>query len=607
MFRKFFLMIISFLMLILSVNAVEITGDLILDDDMILNDQVIIPEGENVVIDLKEKTLEASSDGVRKIINRGTLTIKNGTIVNNNDDAYGIIDNYGSINVQNVVFNDAGCGDGSTLKNRGGNIVVSNTTFNITGIKNGNAGIYSDGTLTISDTTFSSTSTGAYPLIVNSGSAVINNVTVTGSKGGIAVNGGQVLINGGTFTGNTYYGIWITNDGETDVTIKDGKFYGKKYGLYAAVDDGLQDVGDVGIRIMGGYFDGETKSAALVNDDKSDKSWGMDITGGTFTTTVSQYVKTNYREYTGENIFVVAPELTSQILEGECVEKSTTTPLNIIYIDYLGETVNVSNLPISISVEDETIAQVTNSNITGLKNGSTNILIDLHDGRTPQKIKVIVYSVNNKSSNDDLIQTADLNSNLKLLIESILSPTPNINEVDIETREKVKNNILAGNSIDVMLSLNTASNSEINANQYKIDSIKPAGYNLLEAYDIEIKLYANDEYIGNVNKTKNNVEIKIPINNNPSLNSNYNRNYKVVHVHNNITELLDANYLDNNLILSSSKFSFYGVIYKDELKSVLDDVPKTGDFTLYLIIITMSIVFVAGTFWYYKAPIYEKK
>ena len=134
MFRKFFLMIISFLMLILSVNAVEITDDLILDDDMILNDQVIIPEGENVVIDLKEKTLEASSDGVRKIINRGTLTIKNGTIVNNNDDAYGIIDNYGSINVQNVVFNDAGCGDGSTLKNRGGNIVVSNTTFNITGI-----------------------------------------------------------------------------------------------------------------------------------------------------------------------------------------------------------------------------------------------------------------------------------------------------------------------------------------------------------------------------------------------------------------------------------------------------------------------------------------
>lgn len=606
MIKKVFFILILFLASFIEVNAIELDEDLIIYEDTIFNDQLVIPEGKSITMDLNDKTLEASSNGVRKIINRGQLVVKNGTIENKNSGAYGIIDNYGTINVQNVIFNDAGCGDGSTLKNRSGTITVKDSVFNITCVKNGNAGIYSDGNITINDTIFSSSSSGAYPLVINSGNAIINNASVTGSKGGMAINGGSVTINGGTYTGNTYYGIWITNDGETDVTIKDGKFYGKKYGLYAAVDDGLQDLGDVGIKIMGGYFEGETKSAALVNDDKSDKSWGMDITGGTFTTTVTKYVKTNYREYMGEDVFIVAPQLTAQIAEGKYLEYGTTSNLNIIYIDYLGESVDVNNLPITINIEDESIAKINNDGISALKNGMTNIIVDMHDGRDVQKLELIVYSIEDKTPINNSIKTSNLDVNLNALVESILTQESDVG-VDLETIEKIKTNILEGNSIDAVVNINDSNNTIINANQNTINSIMPKGYNLLNVYDIEIKLYANQIYIGNINKTNTDINVKLTIDNQLNIKSNYKRIYKVVRIHDNDVQLLDADIIDNELSFSSDKFSLYAVIYKDELKSILDDVPKTGDFTLYLIIIAMSIIFVVGTFWYYKAPKYETK
>ena len=605
MLKKILLFAFLFICSITFVNALELEENLVLDNDLVLNEQLIIPEEKTIVIDLNDKTLTASSSGVRKIINRGNLTIKNGTILNDNNSAYGIIDNYGVINIHDVVFNDAGCGDGSTLKNRGGSITVRDSVFNNTGINSGNAGIYSDGNLTVIDTIFSSSSTGAYPLVVNSGLASISGATVTGSKGGMAVNSGIVTIMSGTYTGETYYGIWITNNGETDVTIRNGKFYGKRYGLYAAVDDGLQDVGDVGIKILSGFFEGEIESVALLNDDKSDKSWGMDIIGGIFTTSVSKYVKGKYREYTSDNTFIVAPELTTEIENGKYLELGVNSPLNILFLNYLGEIINTSNLPITYSIEDENIAKINNYGITGLLLGKTNLIINLNDGREAQKHEIIVYALKDETDSNKIQTTENFKNTIASLLESILSNDTDIKGISHESIEIIKSSILLGEEISTELSLTEASDEENTQYKDKINNIMPNGYNTLNSYDIELRINANDNYIANINETTSDIKITIPINN--DVNPNYERVFNVIRIHNDTTEILDATYNDGYLTFNTNQFSYYQVIYKDTLKTILDDVPKTGDYSLYIILITLLTVFVVGIFWYYKMLGYEKE
>lgn len=601
--KRIIIFLMLFIVMFANVYALELEDDVVLNEDTTLTEQIIIPEGSAITVDLNERTLTASSNGVRRIINRGNLTIKNGTIINENSEAYGIIDNYGIISLNDITLNDAGCGDGSTLKNRGGIIVVKNSVFNNTGINNGNAGIYSDGTLTIVDTIFSSISEGAYPLIVNSGTGNITDVTVTGSKGGMAVNSGTVVINSGTFTGGAYYGIWITNDGGTDVTIKNGKFIGKKYGLYAAVDDGLQDEGNVGIKILGGTFQGETKAAALVNDDKSDKSWGMDVTGGTFTTSVSQYVKENYQEYMSDDAFIVAPTITAEMTSNKYIQLGKSTEINIIYLDYLGEIVDVSNLPIEVTSENDDIAKITNQGITGVSLGKTNLIINMHNGNNPEKIELIVYLLKDQTEGN-YTNTNNLTSSINSLIESSLNSDTNIKGIDESTLEAIKENIPLGKEIITELILDEPSNAQKEYYQNTLNNTIPRGYTLLNSYNIVIKLYVDDNYIGNISETPEYIQISIPFLNNVDI--NYERVFNVIRFHDNMSEILDATYQDGKLTFETNAFSYYAIVYKDKLKTALDDVPKTGDFTLHLMLITIAVVFATCTFWYYRV-LYEKE
>lgn len=273
--------------------AIASGGSIKLEDDITLTNQYTIIADLN--IDLNGNTLITNYGPVRAIINRATLNIINGSLENINSSAYGIIDNYGELTVDNVTINDAGCGDGSSIKNRGYELTINNSSFNNTCVTKGNAGVYSDGILDLSNSTFESVSTGAYPLSVSSGIAVINNVNVTGAKGGMGVNSGKVTINGGTYNGGTYYGLWITNDGATtDVTVNSGTFIGELYGLRASVDDGKQDASDARIVINGGTFIGNTKAAAALTASSSERTWGLNIKGGTFSTDVSEYVEDGY-------------------------------------------------------------------------------------------------------------------------------------------------------------------------------------------------------------------------------------------------------------------------------------------------------------------------
>lgn len=259
-----------------------------------------IPEDKYVEMNLNGHTLSLMSNNTRGLANYGDLVITGNGIINNGTEvsgAYGLIDNYGSITIENGTFIDYGEGDGSSIKNRpgyGASLVIEAGTFEGRGVNTGNACVYSDGVLIISDgVSFISASNRAYAVIVNSGRASIgetvgvvdNPVIVDGTHGGLGVNGGSVVVNNGVYSAKNYYAIWITNnDGMTDVDIKYGEFNGNLYGLRAGVDDGHQDASDADIRIEGGKFYGGTKAAIALNAASSERDWGLTISGGEYST-----------------------------------------------------------------------------------------------------------------------------------------------------------------------------------------------------------------------------------------------------------------------------------------------------------------------------------
>ena len=289
-------------------------GDTVkLTKDVTLTSKLTIGADKDIILDLNDNTLTLDAPGSRLLENKGTLTINGngGKIAGTNTSANGLIDNHGTITANQVIFEDAGCGNGASIKNRPNDTAPSVLTLNQcsmkgTGVAVGNANVYSDGTLTINGGTFAAASTGAYAVICNSGTLTLNStaqepISVDGAKGALGINSGTATINGGTYNSGEYYGCWITNnkDSGTDVTISGGTFTGEKYGVYSKVDDGQQDAGDVRIKISGGNFAGATKGAAAVNTDDSVKAWSMSITGGYFTTDPSAYVADGYKATSG--------------------------------------------------------------------------------------------------------------------------------------------------------------------------------------------------------------------------------------------------------------------------------------------------------------------
>lgn len=280
-----------------SFARLNFTGDIVKE---VSDSALEIPEDMYVVLNLNGYTLSLLTNGMRGLQNYGDLTITgNGTINNGTDfsGAYGLIDNYGSLVVENGTFVDYGQGNGSSIKNRPSGysyLAIESGTFIGNGIETGNACVYSDGILYVNDgVSFMNASNRAYALIVNSGIAMIgetvgnieNSVVVDGTHGGLGINGGEIVVNNGVYTAKNFYGIWITNNNNsTDVEIKYAEAHGNRYGVYSSVDDGRQDLSDVGIAIADGKYSGGTKAAVAVNSKNSEHSFGMAISGGEFST-----------------------------------------------------------------------------------------------------------------------------------------------------------------------------------------------------------------------------------------------------------------------------------------------------------------------------------
>ena len=305
-----------------ELTALNYRDSVTLTKDITLDELLTIAAGTTKTIDLNNHKLiveNTNADHSRMIKNYGKLIIKNGTLVNENYDSYGLVDNYatGELVIENVKVKDNGSYDGSSIKNRGGNVTVTNSEFTIvsskgygliTGtdygnddeIKYGNTAVYNEGTLVIKNTKITSDSERAYALNLISGTATVEDVNAKGNHGGLAVTGGTAYIKDMSYESDVHYGIYVANNSPegTNVTIDGGKFIGQLEGMLLHND---KDKGDIQVTINGGEFSSKTTAKALrVNKGTSTHKMNVTIKGGTFKDTdVKEYFdKTVYRQDT---------------------------------------------------------------------------------------------------------------------------------------------------------------------------------------------------------------------------------------------------------------------------------------------------------------------
>ena len=292
-----------------------------------LSDMVTIPENANITLDLAGKAITVpkavngrslyaitnngtftlmDSVGGGKISSRGTqnfgtMTVNSGTIesIDSNGGGASVWNEGGTLTVNGGSLNTTGERSGSNaataINNLGGVVTIEkDANFDCTYhavMNNKSTDGATGGKTTINGGTFKVSGEDYAYAITNYENCelIINDADVKANGGAIGANTGKLVVNGGSFSAGKFYALWITNDGvHTDVEVNGGTFYGKSHGLYASVDDGNQDVGDVRIRINDGNFSGGT--AAALGEKFSNNEWSLSISGGLFSSDPSEYL-----------------------------------------------------------------------------------------------------------------------------------------------------------------------------------------------------------------------------------------------------------------------------------------------------------------------------
>lgn len=244
-----------------AVNFIAATdsksGTITLMDNVVVSgsDVIVIGSNTTIILDMARHsiTVDENYTGGRPIKNEGNLTVTgNGTIDSTaaGENGWGAIRNDGgTLRIVNGTFAGTVQADASAIRNAG-KCTIENGDFT------GTAAVYNapEGNLTILNGYFHSTSCstkdgecGKYAYTINShGELLIENCTVTGVQGALAVGGGHAVINGGTYEtvackthgeGPAHYAVYIA--GETSGAT--AEIYG---GTYQAISKSAIWVGN---------------------------------------------------------------------------------------------------------------------------------------------------------------------------------------------------------------------------------------------------------------------------------------------------------------------------------------------------------------------------
>ena len=321
-----------------AVDAVQGSGTIELTSSIALSDQVTIDSGKTIILDMNGETLSIgfSDSSKNLIVNNGTLTITgDGTFDATEATSYkGFINNYGTLTVENGTFQIADKAMTVHLRNQdGGKAVINGGTFS------GGATIvrsFEGSNTTITGGSFTNS---VYPAVDVNGETLITggiftntscsrcdsqnwgytvrsgvdndpdakltitpssegSVVVTGTQGALSATAGTMEVNGGSYKtvdcaqkhGAVFYALYVAGEaGAVQVVVNDGTFVteGKQTAvLVGTSNDGGQKEQAV-LQIRGGQFSAPEGIPAYKVDVALG---GLNITGGTFSSDVSEYL-----------------------------------------------------------------------------------------------------------------------------------------------------------------------------------------------------------------------------------------------------------------------------------------------------------------------------
>ncbi|MEI3523360.1 MAG: S-layer homology domain-containing protein [Anaerotignum sp.] len=312
--------------------------------DIVVAEPITVKKGQNIILDMDGHKITVTDSFVSRIFtNNGTLTIKgNGTIDVTAADAngYGAVNNFGTLTVVDGTYKALKETDAYIFYNRSGGTVIFenptveggcgaiatqiNTTTEIHG------GSYSDetyptienrGNMLITGGTFKNTSCsscdGRWGYTIRSGESsdtaylkiqgeTEDSVKVTGVQGGLAVIGGTADIYNGSYVtepckvhtngASAFYAGYFTGESyKTSTNIYGGTFQSaSKNALQIGNSNPAPDSGagkESTVMISGGTFiGGDAAQTAIKVDDAENAIGGANITGGTFSSDVEEFV-----------------------------------------------------------------------------------------------------------------------------------------------------------------------------------------------------------------------------------------------------------------------------------------------------------------------------
>ena len=276
--------------------------------DLALDETATVPNGVAVTLDLNGKTItggyqtDSTTKHIYAIENKGTLTLKNGTV-----NARGIA-NYGTLTVEDGVYNAVDNNGGAAIWNyAGSNVTVNGGTFTAAQATAAPAATVmhvADGaTAVVNGGTFKTDADWTYA-IISYGDLTIKDANVSGEHGAIAAEAGNLTINGGTYeitaSGHLIYSTAAT------ITLNGGSFKHSQIGAAAGGNVILYATASAQAAVNGGSYDSVEGAFAY-----SGMTGNIAITGGTFankaatvygsTDGVAAFVKDGYIAYDNGN------------------------------------------------------------------------------------------------------------------------------------------------------------------------------------------------------------------------------------------------------------------------------------------------------------------
>ena len=190
---------------------------------------MLVEAGEVVSIDLGGNTLTTDAESVGLVV-EGEVVLSNGTI-----SSRGItVLPGGKLTIEDGVTVEASADNGGAAIRNFGVVTINGGVFNAVGGDKGEdityepGCIYNEGYMVINGGTFTADSS-CYA-IITSGTLIINDATVTASRGAVSINSGEVVIEKGTFNvlgqelQNTGYAVYFAGAERSTCTINGGTF-----------------------------------------------------------------------------------------------------------------------------------------------------------------------------------------------------------------------------------------------------------------------------------------------------------------------------------------------------------------------------------------------